>query len=170
MMISLSLGLKIKNVFKKKNLIISNCNNDDDFNFVFSCNKETDTINKIFGTASIKLTKTAEAQNYFLARIEKNLNLSKYSKFHYNIFTQNSINIATIAVVLFTTELFSYDDCYIYYDSNFSNDWDSRMIEFSNFTKTGSGTLEDIKGVSLVFNISNDNETETLNIDKVEAI
>ena len=154
---------------KKLKLLLSECDNTDDFDFIYSCAKALDAVNKTSGTASIKLTKNADAVGYFLADITRNLDLSKYVGIKYSFYVANKSNITTVGVILFTTSDKSYDESFRHYVGwQIVNGWNTFSINFADFDKYGTGNLRDIKAIRLLISLLVDNATEVVNFDLIE--
>ena len=148
---------------------ITDCERVGDLDFVYSCVAALST-NFAQGKTSIQLTKNGVVEGYFVADITKTYNLSKYKYFKYRFYTADKSNLASVSVVLFTTAVYSYDHCYIYYASaELVNGWNELIIAFSDFTKYGSENLAEVKAIRFTVNLVVNNETEVVNFDLVEV-
>ena len=164
----LGLNKSIKNKSTLKDIILAECNNINDFDTIYSCTKELDTTNKLYGTGSIKFVKNGDIVGYFTADIEKAYNLLKYNSINLSIYTADKSNIASISITLFTTTPYSYDHAYIYFIGwQLVNGWNTFNIPFSEFTKYGSESLDTVKCIRITTNLTVDNQTETINLDRI---
>ncbi len=167
------LGLGVNNglISGLKDILLAECDNVSDFDYVYSCDKVLDEVNKQSGTGSLKFTKNNTIAGYFSIGITRNLDLSKYSSFKYLFYVANKSNIASVSTTLFTTFPYSYDHAYVNFMGwQINNGWNSFDIPFGDFVKTGAETLTTVKAVRFTINLTVDNQTEVVNFDRVEVL
>lgn len=170
------LGLKSNiinhnNINLLQNLEIANCNNLSDFDYIYSCTKVLDTVNKVAGTGSLKFTKTGDVAGYFTFDITGNLYLAKHKSLKYSLYTLDKSNIASISTTLFTTSPYDYNHSYVYFVGwEIVNGWNTFTIPFSSFIKTGDETLATVKAIRFTVNLLIDNITEQVNIDDINIL
>jgi hypothetical protein len=152
-------------------ILLAECDVLTDFDYIYSCDKVLDEANKQSGSGSLNFTKNNTVAGYFSMDITGNIDLSKYTSLKYLFYTADKSNIASISSTLFTTDPYDYNQSYIYFVGwQINNGWNSFDIPLVDFTKAGEGTLADIKAIRFTVNLTVDNNTESVNFDRIEAI
>jgi hypothetical protein len=168
------LGLGISRRTKKSGLssiLLAECDNVNDFDYIYSCDKTLVTNNKLFGNGSLQFIKNSDVAGYFTLDITKNLNLSKHTSLKYSVYSANKSNIASISTTLFTSTPYSYEHAFVYFVGwQLVNGWNTFNIPFTEFTKYGDETLSTVKAVRFTVNLTVDNQTETVNFDRVQVL